>query len=72
VMRKFGLADRIELARLDREAAAVEAARAAKKERAAARKRARMDAMHDEALHTNRRRNLRKKVTGSYSRESDF
>jgi CBS-domain-containing membrane protein len=67
VMGKFGLHDRIELSRLDREAAEQEAARHAKRERAAARKRARMDALHDEALTENRRRNLRKRVTGSYT-----
>jgi hypothetical protein len=67
VMHKFGLNDRIELARLDRDAHAAEIAKYERSQRARARKAAKWDAMLDDAYAENRRRNLRKKVRGSYS-----
>lgn len=65
-MEKFGLSARIELAAMDREAAAKEASRVARAERREARKQAKWDGMLDDAYTENRRRNLRKRVTGSY------
>jgi hypothetical protein len=70
VMRKFGLAERVELARLDREAAALEAKRALRRQRTAARKQAKWNAMHDEALTMNRRHDLRRRFSGSSGRAS--
>lgn len=72
VMHKFGVGGRLELMQLDRQAAYDDGVRAAKAERRAANKQRRYDSMRDDANTENRRRNLRKRFTGSYSRESDF
>lgn len=65
-MEKFGLNGRIELAHLEREAREAEAARIARAERRASRKQDKWNAMVDDAYTENRRRNLRKRFTGSY------
>jgi hypothetical protein len=79
VMQKFGLTGAVasfaaagEQRRLAAEHHANEERRARRKARAAARKQAAWNEMHDDALAMNRRRNVRKRLTGSYSRESDF
>lgn len=65
VLHKFGVAGRIELAQLERQAAQQEAARLARAQRREARKRARMDALHEEALTLNRRHDLRRRFRRS-------
>ena len=66
VLHKFGVAGRVELMRLDREAAAQQEKGRIRKERAAARRAAKWDALLDDAYTENRRRHLRKRFTGSY------
>lgn len=79
VLHKFGLTkaiDGFEVRQHERGLAAEHNLRvqrsAARRERRAAAAAAAMNVAHDEALGINRRRNVRKRITGSYSRESDF